>query len=57
MNDCVERAWELLNDESVPHNGYYAFVAEKCAPTFGFYGFFAYEKELKERAEKIYAGN
>ena len=57
VNDCVERAWELLNDESVPHNGYYAFVAEKCAPTFGFYGFFAYENELKERAEKIYAGN
>lgn len=37
-------------------NGYYAFVCEKCASVFGYYGYFAYENELKERAEKIYEG-
>jgi len=35
-------------------DGYYAFVCEKCASVFGYYGRFLYEKELRERAEKIY---
>jgi len=35
-------------------DGYYAFVCEKCASVFGYYGRFLYEKELKERAETIY---
>ncbi len=38
-------------------DGYYAFVCEKCAPTFGYYGHFYYENELKERARRIYEGN
>ena len=53
---CVETAWQLLNGDE-PQNGYYAFVAEKCAPTFGYYGYFFYERELKARAKKIYEGN
>lgn len=53
---CIETAWELLNGDE-PQNGYYAFVAEKCAPTFGYYGYFFYERELKARAKKIYEGN
>ena len=36
--------------------GYYAFVCEKCAPTFSYYGYFLTADELKNRAEKIYAG-
>lgn len=35
-------------------DGYYAFVCEKCASVFGYYGRFLYEKQLKERAERIY---
>lgn len=53
---CMERAWELLNDESLPRDGYHAFTISKCAPTFGYFGYFLYAKELRERAEKIYAG-
>lgn len=50
----IEKAYALLNTQSVPKDGYYAFVCEKCAPTFGYYGYFLYEGELKERAKKIY---
>jgi len=47
-------AQELLDTPDVPRNGYYAFVCEKCAPTFAYYGWFAYEAELKERAKSLY---
>ena len=53
---CLDRAEELLNDPALPHDGYHAFVCEKCAPTFGYYGYFAFQKELEERAATIYAG-
>lgn len=56
IDACLDRAEALLDTPSVPHDGYYAFVCEKCAPTFGYYGYFAFQQELEERAEKIYAG-
>ncbi len=52
--DLVDRAWELLNDTSAPRDGYYAFVCEKCAPTFSYYGYFAAAEELNERAKRLY---
>lgn len=45
---------ELLDTESLPRNGYYAFVCEKCAPVFGYYGYFLTERELMRRAREIY---
>ena len=51
----VEQAGELLRGPELPHDGYYAFVCEKCAPTFDYYGFFADAAALKEEAERIYA--
>ncbi|MBR3294336.1 MAG: tetratricopeptide repeat protein [Oscillospiraceae bacterium] len=50
----LDEAWELLHDESAPHNGYYAFVCEKCAPSFGYYGYFAAAEELQQEAKAIY---
>lgn len=50
----LDRAAELIDTESLPRNGYYAFVCEKCAPVFGHYGFFLKEAELKKRAEEIH---
>ena len=35
-------------------DGYYAFVCEKCASVFGYYGRFIYEDQLTQRAEAIY---
>ena len=48
------KAEELLNTESLPRDGYYAFVCEKCAPVFGYYGYFLTEQELNRRAREIY---
>lgn len=47
-------AEKLLNTESLPRDGYYAFVCEKCAPVFGYYGFFFIEMELNRRVKEIY---
>lgn len=57
VDKYVEKAYELLNKDYLPRNGYYAFVCEKCAPTFGYYGRFLYEKELRDRARDIYERN
>ena len=54
--DLLDKAYDLLDTPSVPRNGYYAFVCEKCAPSFEYYGYFLAANTLKERAEKIYAG-
>ena len=50
----LEKAETLLADEKLPRNGYYAFVCEKCAPVFGYYGWFLTESELRARAEEIH---
>ena len=50
----LDRAWELLKDPSAPHDGYYAFVCEKCAPSFSYYGYFAAAEELQNEAKTIY---
>ena len=55
--DYLDRAGELLDRETVPRNGYYAFVCEKCAPVFGHYGYFAQEAELERRAREIREGS
>lgn len=55
IREYLMTAERLLNTETLPKNGYYAFICEKCAPTFGYYGFFLTEKELARRAEEIYA--
>ena len=53
IDTLLDKAKTIL-DEYDNRNGYYAFVCEKCAPTFGYYGYFAYENELKERVAVIY---
>ena len=50
----LERAEALLRDDSAPHDGYYAFVCEKCAPSFRYYGWFAVADELEQQARVIY---
>ncbi len=52
----MEQAWEYLNDPALPRNGYHAFTASKCIPSFDYFGYFLYSRELKERVERIYAG-
>ena len=52
----VDRAIALLDGPELVHDGYYAFVCEKCAPTLEYYGYFEDARRLKEEAERIYAG-
>ena len=54
IEQCLSLAQELLDVPTLPRSGYYAFVCEKCAPTFDYYGWFFYANELKNRAEEIY---
>lgn len=53
---CMERAYALLTSDSLPHDGYYAFVLEKCAPSFGYFGNVSAYRQLKKESERIYAG-
>lgn len=50
----LHKAEELLYAEGLPQDGHYAFVCEKCAPVFGYYGHFLTERELERRAREIY---
>ena len=52
----LDRARTLLDTPTLPRNGDYAVVCEKCAPTFGYYGRFMDAQELAQRAEALYAG-
>ena len=49
----LDQAMQLLDTPSLPRNGYYAFVCEKCAPVFGRYGYFLQEAELQRRVKEI----
>ena len=57
INSLMEKALDIL--ECPDFFGYekYAFTCRKCAPSFGFFGYFLAEKRLDERADRIYAGS
>ena len=57
INEYLETALGLLEDETLERNGYYAFVCEKCAPIFTYFGWSDYGNDLEERAERLYAAN
>ena len=54
VQECLDTAEKLLDAERLPKNGYYAFVCEKCAPSFSYYGRFAFAAQLNKRAKEIY---
>ena len=53
----LSRAWALLQDAGVPHDGYYAFVCKKCAPSFEYYGREENAEWLRKTSEEIYRAN
>ena len=57
IDACMEQAWACLNEPSLPRDAYHAFTVSKCAPTFDYFGYFLYARQLRERTEKIYAGS
>ena len=54
--DLLDHAAALLDRPGLPRDGYYAFVCEKCAPTFEYYGYFLEAGHLREEAKRIYEG-
>lgn len=63
LEESAEQVSQLLGkaqcliDGFEKRDGHYAFVCEKCASVYGYYGYFLYENELKERSRRIYEGN
>ena len=55
IDQCLTEAHNLLETEGLAHGGHYAFVCDKCAPVFSYYGWFRYAEELSKRAADIYA--
>ncbi len=53
ISEWLDRAEESL-DRVEQRDGNYAFACEKCATVFGYYGRFAYQREIAERARRIY---
>lgn len=50
----LQKAETLLLTEDLPRDGNYAFICEKCAPVFGYYGRFLTQQALAQRAREIY---
>ena len=53
IQEYLSKAEKLLKDYR-QRDGYYAFVCEKCASVFEYYGHFIYARELEDRARRIY---
>lgn len=57
IEEHLEKAEALLKTPGLIKDGNYAFVAEKCAPVFGYYGWFGVEADLKAESDRIYGEN
>ena len=56
IEELIEKAWDLMETGKKRTDGNYAFVCEKCASVFGYYGYEDYAKELESRCRRIYEG-
>ena len=52
----LDQAADLLDTPSLPRDGYYAFVCDKCAPTFSYYGYFLEAEKLQKAVKEIHEG-
>lgn len=57
ISALLDKAYELLIGTNAQKDGYYAFVCEKCAPSFSYYGYFTAANELSRKAKEIYERN
>ncbi len=54
IGECMQNAYDLLESPALKHDGYYAFVLEKCAPSFGYFGFTEVYEKMKKESREIY---
>ncbi len=55
--ECVKNIINLLENEKVVKNGYYAYVLTKCTPALRHFGFTKKAEEYEKLAEQIYERN
>ena len=54
ITDCLFKAYDLLNDDSILKNGYYAYVLDKCAPSYSHFGYEKISSDMKKESKEIY---
>ncbi len=54
VTDCLFTAFNLLTDDSINQNGYYAYVLEKCAPSFSQFGYDKIASDFIKLSGEIY---
>ena len=54
ITDCLFKAYDLLNDEENVKNGYFAYVLDKCAPSFNYFGYAKIAGDFFKEAKEIY---
>ena len=54
VDECLQKAWDCLDSKDIKRDGNYAFICEKCAPAYEFFGWFLQKAELEKRAKEIY---
>ena len=55
IEELLNKAQSILEDIKLERDSYYAYSCIKASSVFSYYGYFLYAKELKERADTIYA--
>lgn len=53
----LDEAWAYINSPRQPHDGNYAYVLRKCAPSFEYFQRPEAAQALREVAKEIYEGN
>lgn len=56
IDTLAQKAMDAMDVGKDRGDGNYAFVCEKCATVFGYYGYEAYARELLDRCRRIYEG-
>lgn len=56
IDELIRKAMVCMDVGKDRTDGNYAFVCEKCATVFGYYGYEEYARELTERCRRIYEG-
>lgn len=54
IEECMKKAEELLTNEEIKTDAYFAFVLSKCAPSFDYFGYFLFAKKISELSREIY---
>lgn len=55
VDECLDKAYKCLDDPNIKRDGNYAYICEKCASAYEFFGYFMQKAELEKRANEVYS--